>query len=134
MSPEMFDTLLSFVTDDLTRQYVMREPLEPGEWLAITLSYLATGQDIKDIGLACRVGIEKARVTIHFCCRIIWARLKDQFMKVPSAGDWVEISEGFKKQWQFPNCLGAVDGKHVAIMAPANTGSAYFNYKTFWMK
>ncbi|XP_077511927.1 uncharacterized protein LOC144122288 [Amblyomma americanum] len=129
MSPEMFDTLLSFVTDDLTRQYVVREPLEPGERLAITLSYLAKGQDIKDIALAYRVGIETARVTIHFCCRIIWARLEDQFMKVPSEGDWVEIAKGFKKRWQFPSCLGAVDGKHVAITALANSGSAYFNYK-----
>ncbi|KAK8787548.1 hypothetical protein V5799_022674 [Amblyomma americanum] len=79
------------------RRLRVREPLEPGEQLAITLSYLARGQDIKDIALAYRVGIETARVAIHFCCQIIWARLKDQFMKVPSEGDWVEIAEGFKK-------------------------------------
>ncbi|KAK8770926.1 hypothetical protein V5799_025830 [Amblyomma americanum] len=50
-------------------------------------------------------------------------------MKMPSEGDWVEIAEGFKKRWLFPNCLGAVDGKHVAITTPANSESAYFNYK-----
>lgn len=37
MSPALFDKLLGFVAADLTRQHFIREPLEPGERLAITL-------------------------------------------------------------------------------------------------
>ncbi|XP_065301479.1 uncharacterized protein [Dermacentor albipictus] len=129
MTPLLFDKLLAFVADDLTRQHHIREPLEPGERLAIALSYLASGQDIKDVALAYRVGIETARLCIHVACRAIWARLKDHYMKAPSMSEWAQIADGFTAQWQFPNCLGAVDGKHVAIVAPRNSGSLYYNYK-----
>ncbi|KAH8037974.1 hypothetical protein HPB51_020255 [Rhipicephalus microplus] len=81
MSTALFDKLLDFVASDLPRQHFIREPLEPGERLAITLSYLASGLDICNVALAYRVGIETAQRSIHVTCRAIWARLKDHFMK-----------------------------------------------------
>ena len=43
--------------------------------------------------------------------------------------EWRTVSAEFHRQWNFPHCLGAIDGKHCAVQAPSNTGIQYFNYK-----
>ena len=49
--------------------------------------------------------------------------------QTPTTATWTKISEDYYNKWQFPNCLGAVDGKHVMIQAPPNSGTLYYNYK-----
>lgn len=49
--------------------------------------------------------------------------------QVPTTERWQEVAEGFKNKWNFPHCVGAVDGKHIEIQAPPNSGSLYYNYK-----
>lgn len=43
--------------------------------------------------------------------------------------EWEEVAKQFNTRWQFPNCVGAVDGKHVVMVAPPNAGSVFYNYK-----
>ena len=50
--------------------------------------------------------------------------------KVPQTEEeWIRISEEFEEKRNFPNCLGALDGKHIQIKRPVNSGYYYFNYK-----
>jgi hypothetical protein len=50
-------------------------------------------------------------------------------MPPPDEQKWKSMANEFRTRWNFPNCIGAVDGKHVVIQAPNSCGSMYYNYK-----
>jgi hypothetical protein len=39
----------------------------------------------------------------------------------------------FGERWNFPNYVGAVDGKHVHIACPTKSGFLLFSYKDYFM-
>ena len=62
-------------------------------------------------------------------CEVIWDTLVQEYMLPPTEEDWKNIEKGFRIRRNFPNCCGALDGKHVALRQPANSGSLFHNYK-----
>ena len=46
-------------------------------------------------------------------------------------GEWIHVGNEFERKWDFPNCLGAADRKHVKITPPSGSGPFYLNYKGF---
>jgi len=54
-------------------------------------------------------------------------------MQLPTTSTaWEQISNGFQSRANFPHCIGAVDGKHIRVKKPSNSGSMYFNYKDYF--
>ncbi|CAN2388330.1 nuclease activity [Pristimantis euphronides] len=66
---------------------------------------------------------------VRHTCSVMWERLLDIVMPQPKAEDWLVIAAGFSQHTQFPNCIGALDGKHIRLKKPAHSGSRSFNYK-----
>lgn len=45
--------------------------------------------------------------------------------------EWINIADTFYERTNFPNVIGALDGKHIRIVRPDNSGSEYFNLKKY---
>ncbi|XP_064469243.1 uncharacterized protein LOC135383875 [Ornithodoros turicata] len=129
MPSSTFDELHRLVQSALSKEHAVREPISSQERLAMTIRFLSSGMQIKDIALAYLVGLETAREAIHLTCKVLWSTLQPLVMKPPTKSEWEEIALGYAHTWNFPNCLGAVDGKHVQIVAPKKSGSMFYNYK-----
>lgn len=63
--------------------------------------------------------------------KVIWEVLRELFMPIPSTEQWKAIAKRFETLWNLPNCIGAMDGKHVRIEKFPNSGSSNFNYKSY---
>ena len=55
-----------------------------------------------------------------------------QFQVPSSEEEWTKVSDEFCNRWNFPHCIGAMDGKHVTIKCHVNSGSNFYNYKNFF--
>uniref|UniRef100_A0A6P7G4V8 Uncharacterized protein LOC114337679 n=1 Tax=Diabrotica virgifera virgifera TaxID=50390 RepID=A0A6P7G4V8_DIAVI len=131
MDENAFERLLHLVTPDIEKQNtVMRESISAKHRLIITLRFLATGNSYRSLMYEFRVSESTISKFVPEVCASIYKRLKDQYLKVPNtAADWLNIAEEFQNIWNFPHCLGAMDGKHIVFKAPSSAGSTYFNYK-----
>lgn len=79
-----------------------------------------------------RIGRSTAYQIVPEVCRIIWDVLQPHYLAQPTQEVWRCIANEFMQKWQFPNCIGALDGKHIRIQCPPNSGSQYSNYKKYF--
>lgn len=94
--------------------------------------YLASGCSFADLHYTFRIGKSTASRIINDVCTVIWTRVAPLVIPEFSTERWIEIAEGFEQKANFPHCIGAIDGKHIRINCPPNSGSLFFNYKNYF--
>ena len=136
----IFYTNLFFLNTKLVQQnyaiipryvtYMYRIFLKCYILLQICLRFLASGASYRTLEDIFRVPYNTISIIVAETCKAIWNRLSATYFQCPSTEEeWKKVSQGFWDNWQYPYCLGAVDGKHVLVQNFANSGSMFRNYK-----
>ncbi|XP_056419239.1 uncharacterized protein LOC130360709 [Hyla sarda] len=133
MTINSFDELLLRIGDKIRRQDThLRRSISPEERLIVTLKFLASGESFSSLHLQFHLGISTISGIVRTTCVALWECLLEDYLPEPSAQGWLDIADKFQDVTQFPNCVGAIDGKHIRIQKPAHTGLEFYNYKKFF--
>ncbi|XP_039948626.1 uncharacterized protein LOC120766943 [Bactrocera tryoni] len=106
----------------------MRAAISATEKLSLTLRFLATGESFQSLNFGTKISRPTISGIIPEVCGAIYKRLKALYLKFPSnTAEWVSIANEFAIRWQFPNCLGALDGKYITFRPSREDGAFYHN-------
>ncbi|KAL8571943.1 hypothetical protein ACOMHN_026155 [Nucella lapillus] len=131
--PEQFQNILARVGPALTKRRTnYREPLEPGLKLALVRRHFASGDNYKSLMYGFRVSKSSIVKIMPDVAEAIIEEYGDELVSAPTTPEgWNALADRFLLRWNLPHCVGAIDGKHVAIQCPRRGGSVYYNYKGY---
>ena len=82
--------------------------------------FLATGDNYSTVDRSFRVGFTTVSEAVRDVCEAVWKKLHSTYMPASTREIWEE--------WDFPNCVGSIDGKHVTLTCLQNSGSQRVSY------
>lgn len=82
---------------------------------ALIFRFLAGGESQVSLAHTYVIGKSTASNIINETLKAIWEVLHGIVLPMPSAETWLDNSRGFLTRWDYPNAIGAVDGKHIRI-------------------
>ena len=127
----IFKEILNLVEPDITPQEIIggNKVISAAERLTLTLRFFSHWWNISVDELS--IPYFRSYNILH-CKRCLqcYCKIFSSAVKVPSSEDeWLTIADKFESRWQYPNAIGAIDGKHVVIRKPSHGGSHYYNHK-----
>ncbi|CAF5024372.1 unnamed protein product [Rotaria sp. Silwood1] len=132
ISRDLFNWILEQIGNDLQKEELsMQTTISPAKRLAIGLYTLATTAEYRTI--ANLFGVSRSTVCVIFeeVIDTIVSRLYYRYIKLPVGKELSEVIDGFRTTWGFPQCAGAIDGTHFAILAPVDNAADYYNRKAY---
>ena len=132
MSHSSFKVLLNFIEPYISpvESFCGNKVIKSPERLALTIRFLATGESFHSLSYQFRISRNAISYVVKQVAEANIAHVGPHFLRTPETQqEWLEIAEHFQTRWQFPHALGAIDGKHIIIKLPTNSGSHYYNYK-----
>lgn len=104
----------------------------PTLYVLFCYRFLATGESYRSLAFAYRISPSAICNFVPLVLAALRDKLVPVFLPPPNEIDWEEKAKEFWIRWGYPNCVAAIDGKHVRLVAPSNSGSLFFNYKGYF--
>lgn len=99
----------------------------------MTLGFQTSGDSYHSLCYSFRVPHNTTSLFVREVCEAVIKEYGQEVVSLPTTeSGWCDISQRFGDLWNFHHTVGAIDGKHIAIKAPRNSGSVYHNYKGFF--
>ena len=119
MNYDTFKFILKEIEQDITPITLMSgglKTISPSERLTLTLHYLATGESHRSLSFQFRISRRTVSYIIQEVCRAIIKNLSGIYLRIPDTPErWNNIAEQFSLRWNFPNTIGAIDGKDIIL-------------------
>ncbi|XP_066026359.1 putative nuclease HARBI1 [Pocillopora verrucosa] len=131
ISKDMFEQLTHDLRS-LQRQVTrLRSPVPVRTVVAMLLKRLGKGLDYREIGDKFGVGASTACIKVNEAMKLLVSSKMHIISKIQRGIDFKRIINGFQRKWNFPQCLGAIDGTHIPIKAPLVHHADFYNRKCF---
>uniref|UniRef100_A0A3P9CCM5 DDE Tnp4 domain-containing protein n=1 Tax=Maylandia zebra TaxID=106582 RepID=A0A3P9CCM5_9CICH len=130
MSRQTLEYLCQRLSARMLRQDThLRQSIPVSKRVGIGLYWLATGACYRTMSNL--FGVAKSTVCsiVHEFCFAVRYVLMPEYIKWPRGDDLIQVIEGFRQRWGFPQCAAAIDESHIPITAPEDNHCNYFNCK-----
>lgn len=84
------------------------------------------GDSYQTITISFRLWRTTIDIIVNEIYKEIWNILQPTYMPISTKKTWKLSEIGYRKIWNFLNCVSGIDGKHIFIKGP-NNGPDYFS-------
>ena len=124
--------IFTLIEKEITPQETLfgHKAISPMARLTLTLRFLATGETYRSLSYQFRISTSAISYIVKQVCSAINKFMVPLYLRTPkTANEWKIVANNFEERWQFPHCIGAIDGKHLVMQPPPGACSKYYNYK-----
>ena len=87
---------------------------------------------IPGLGIQFRTGDTTFGKTVKETVKILCEELHPLHMPLPTTESLKNNANEYENIWNFPHILGCLDGKHIRIVCPTDSGAMFFNYNKYF--
>lgn len=132
MYPQEFEELHRHLYPKLVHAATHLGPIGTRHRLAVFLRYAGHGGTWTQLSGEFAIGSSTASAIVREVATAIIDVLHTTAFPQPTDRTWMAALSGFRRSTNYPAAMGALDGKHIALVRPSESGSLYYNYKGYY--